>query len=107
MGAQKAATNFDQTAMVEFDDKEARSVLAKYIVPEYPEKKGDIALVLHGRYKGKTVEVAQVEGRTCTCKALENSSWADHQKDVLCVLTPVPSLFSAPALGFGFDRHGQ
>ena len=86
MGAQRAA-NVDQTAMVEFDDGEARSVLAKYIVPVYPEKRGDIALVLHGRYKGRTVKVAEVEGQTCTCMSLDTSSWADHQQDMMCVLT--------------------
>lgn len=86
VGGQKAAVGFDSTAMVQFDDGESRSILAKYIVPVLPEK-GQVALVLHGPDKGKAVTVQQIDGRNVTGMTIETNSWKDYNLEDFCVIT--------------------
>ena len=59
LGAARAAADFEQTAMIQFDSGESRSIQVQYIVPVPPDNVGEEALVLGGPYKGKVVVVRQ------------------------------------------------
>lgn len=91
-GAHKVAQHFDQTAMIEFENGETRSILAKYIVPIKPEHTGVEALVLHGRRKGQVVKVRDIEVRTVTVSVDDMSAWDDLPKEQLCVLVDGPRI---------------
>ncbi|KAM6501207.1 transcription elongation factor SPT5 [Amanita muscaria] len=57
LGAAKAAEGFEQTAMIEFEDGESRSILARYIVPVEPHELRQEVLVIRGQHKGTAAKV--------------------------------------------------
>ncbi|KAJ7594369.1 transcription elongation factor SPT5 [Mycena floridula] len=86
MGAHKVGANFDQTAMVEFDEGEARTILAKYILPVHPSAKGQEVVVLHGKLKGEVVKIYDMETNTVTVNNM--TSWYEIPRNECCIVTP-------------------
>ncbi|RDB17280.1 Transcription elongation factor SPT5 [Hypsizygus marmoreus] len=91
LGAARAATGFEQTATIRFDDGDQRTILAKYLVPVTPTHMGEEAWVmtrdkLHG---GKVVIVRETPDAVIVPVSMkESSSIFEVQKDNLVVLYP-------------------
>lgn len=91
-GALRVGAAFDQTAMVQFEDGESRSIRCKYIVQVQPQYVGEEAIVLNGKHKGQAVKVLEApeELPKVTVRTLDPNMTAfiEVPKDQLAVLWP-------------------
>ncbi|KAF8957531.1 hypothetical protein BDZ97DRAFT_1906781 [Flammula alnicola] len=59
VAAQENPGAFEQTARVQFDSGEERSIVARYIMPQRPTYSGEEVLVLAGKQKGRALVVRE------------------------------------------------